>query len=122
MRCRYNGISVQGMTLKMKNHARCYVDALDMDERSLYLTLSRFESVEQIRGLINVRKKLAPSLVSQPSPKRKRYRKINGVRIANSQVPLRGTLTVGKTKMRTHVVTYILYVNCLKNVAHVCRW
>lgn len=44
---------IQGITLSEKECSRCYIDAYRMDERSLYVALSRFESERQIVGVIN---------------------------------------------------------------------
>lgn len=44
---------VQGMTLDVKSYARCYIDVKGMDERALYVSLSRFQEEGQIVGVIN---------------------------------------------------------------------
>lgn len=44
---------VQGLTLDADTYARCYIDVQGMDEKALYVTLSRFQRDDQICGVAN---------------------------------------------------------------------
>lgn len=45
---------IQGVTLRDSQYRSCYVDFNGMDIKAMYVTLSRFESIDQIVGVINV--------------------------------------------------------------------
>lgn len=45
---------VQRITLTSRDHRRCFEDAERMDRRALYVSMSRFESQDQIKSVINV--------------------------------------------------------------------
>lgn len=44
---------VQGLTLDAETYARCYIDMQGINEKALYVTLSRFQRDDQIRGVAN---------------------------------------------------------------------
>lgn len=45
---------IQGVTLKEKDHANCYIDLCGMDSKAMYVTLSRFETIRQLIDVINI--------------------------------------------------------------------
>lgn len=44
---------VQGLTLDSDSYSDCYIDVKGMDDRTLYVSLSRFQTEKQIKGIAN---------------------------------------------------------------------